>query len=193
MLGPDEFIYPLERLVEFAQRQFVWIREHVANSDTFMPQLSVVLKDPETGEESVTLMALAVPFNTHEEKHSALLQIGMRLYPERKVPVLAVFMSEAWSSRDEKYSAGNGKLPEQDPNREEIVVLFGATFCSKCCCVAHLPVTRNAGKKMQPGEWSELQTEGVRLPLLNSLWAGFGAAAKYGPAVQIARQIVGAD
>jgi hypothetical protein len=140
-------------------------------STSWMPQLTVLIRDPAGGADAINLYALAVPFNTPQEKAGLLQQIGCELYASQKLPVVAVLSTEAWVAPD----AGPGRAPADHPERREVICVHGSTIGGLHMAMRVLPIRRGGNNHIVPGEWGNVETEGVTTKLLNHVWVGFFA------------------
>jgi len=99
-----------------------------AETESYMPLL-VVMEYAESGSFPVNVFALAFEdFNQSETRHSAIFEIGKRVFQEEMQPVAAFLSSEAWirMCKPEDYDP-NRRVSEYDDKREVLIVV-GLTF-----------------------------------------------------------------
>jgi hypothetical protein len=168
-VGPDELRKLVEQLIGLVQRWFSEPR------DGMTPMLLVLTRDgPNVGLNQM-LVALAAPFNEDEEKAETLRHCGRRFCDDRKLPVAAALAGEAWESRQRERKKGE---PRHDPEREEVIVVFGTTLSRKNRLFTRAAVTRDVEKTIALGDFSPPDDKGVTVALLDHFWDGFYEAAK---------------
>lgn len=141
------------------------------SSDSLTPHLLIHLYDTAEAKASDAMVLLYVPFNEHEEKHRTMRDVAARFHREKKFPLAIAFASEAWRSARVSPD-GPYKMPADDPEREEIIVLNALTITAKAVHQSLL-VRRENGKLLRAGEW-ERAPEGakIRNHLLESFFQG---------------------
>lgn len=150
-----------------------WVRDSLADDpDTsWTPTLIVLNLSWPKLEREVHLYVLDVDFNEDEEKHALLYKIARTLYEAKKVPIAAFLTAEAWQSCRRE---GSPRMqPRDDPNRQEIIMVAGLTLGRKLAAMNSLPIRRDHDNRIVPGEFGDLQTQGVESRLLNELFTGF--------------------
>ncbi len=114
-------------LNEICDGQCKWMAECLADGTTesWTPHLTVVFLDLER-KQSLTMMALHVPFNEAREKATAMMNCGIAAagqgLKERKIPVAAVLTSEVWRAPQKSNCE-----PRHNPDREEALLCLAVT------------------------------------------------------------------
>lgn len=126
-------------------------RELSGGSTSLMPQLLVKVRTQPDEPSALILYALAVDFNTTDEKHALMRRLGRDLYTDEKIPVAACMVTEAWTSTQ---APGAPRIePRLDPNRREVLIAQAATngaWSSKAAGttrMVRIPVRRDAGNR----------------------------------------------
>lgn len=119
------------------------------------------------GEPRTDLICIiASEFNEEENKRAVMRQIGSQLYASKQFPLAVVLISEAWMSSQTETQ------PRHDPQREEVIVVFGMDCLRKHTAVGIIPFTRGEGKRIIPGE-PEPITTGCTPYILHHLFDAF--------------------
>lgn len=141
--------------------------------DHIMPMLHVVVWNPKTMEREHEVFGIADSFNDTIEKRAVLHGIGIRLYKEHLMPLAWFLMCEAWVSTQPPDKPRQYILPQDDPERREVAIVFGMGLNSEHVWRgATKEVKRDAENNMRPaGEWEH--PVGAEYPLLTSLLRGF--------------------
>jgi hypothetical protein len=176
VITAEETIATGEELDALAISARAFIEQAIdGSSDSVTPQLLVLLKDPITGRNSVDILVMNIPFNTHTEKHSALYTQGLRYYREQKVPIALTLISEAWISTEETDKPRKYLAPEDDPERVEAVIYHAITM-KNLSRHGYRPVKRDAQQMIHPiGEWEIAPDNSSSAPLLGSFFRGYFA------------------
>jgi hypothetical protein len=127
-------------------------------------------------DEKLTVSALAVPFNTDLEKRVAMMDCGRRCYRDREIPVLVSLACEAWQSEQVVGERRKYLIPEDDPARKEIAIVFTASIVSpQRVAVSTREIVRRgvSGNLCAIGEWSEDDSGTATSPLLMHFFRGF--------------------
>ena len=132
-------------------------------SEDVMPQLVVHVVD-EKGERSMRIYAIAMPFNSPEEKREALYSIGQRLYPERLMPVTAFLISEAWMASESP--AGD------QANKKECVTIAGFGMVPRRTMISTTLVRRDEKKHIHLEGETQIH-DGGKPYLLMQFYKGF--------------------
>jgi hypothetical protein len=139
----------------------------------FAPMLTILAAGIDKRE--VLVFALDVNFNEYEEKVSAEVVLEKEL-----VPCAAALATECWIAgydpKKEEYVQ-----PRHNPNRKEGINLAVVSMLPRRTMVQHILITRATDNTILPGDWSDLQQDGVngvklQANILNRLWYGFGQA-----------------
>ena len=140
-------------------------------STNFPPALFVhaVNKDKSLSQE---LYVLLTDFNEDAEKRDLLRHIGQKCYEEKRAPLAAVLAAECWHSVQRIGTIAPHVEPRHDPARQEGLVIMGVALGGAACSI-YVPVTRDGRNHIVPGEAEALVSAGVRVPLLQHLFAGF--------------------
>jgi hypothetical protein len=147
---------------------------------SWSPKLVANVIDYETGQEEQWIAAIVGDFSTSEEKQGAMFSMGVAMYEAKRLPVLVCLITEAWCTHKLSYGGGTGKMPSNDPDRDEVIVFFGCTFGMKHQLLGLISVDRHPDGYLMPGPKSDLgQGESS---LMEALWTGMATAARRGKA-----------
>ena len=111
---------------------------------------------------------LAMPFNSAVEKKAAMYQLGRELATERHLPMAWFLISEAWASTQKIDEPRKYLMPEDDPERRELVICVGASQKGRQPRFAQsqIEVTRSQRNKMhRAGEWETAEIRSARILL----------------------------
>ncbi|QDT54611.1 hypothetical protein Pan44_26450 [Caulifigura coniformis] len=161
-----------ERLEEFTRDHVTWVEKCVADGDhaDWMPHLSVLCTNMK-GEESVTMMALAIPFNTSKEKVDAMRWAGLQVFQDLKAPTMFVLSVGAWVAPEASCE------PKDHPDRGECLIVCGMSIVNGEAAYAFHSATchRSASNKLIAGPFHRI--EGAALPLMRHVYSGWAAPA----------------
>lgn len=161
-------------LTELMQSHMAWITKCLSDGDhkSWTPSLAALVKAHPDDKGELFLHVLAVPFDEHEEKHDAMMQIGRSIYQAKKIPVAAVLASEAWMSKQRPGQVAEYCEPRHDPMRQEGIIIFGLTIDGKHALITHAPFERDAKENIKAEAFGEIM-KGAKLALLASFYRGF--------------------
>ncbi len=130
-------------------------------------------------EPGLELSCLAMPFNSAAEKAEALRIVGRSMYGRRKAPLAVFLMSEAWSSAQAADEPRKYALPEQDPQRKEVLIYTGCSTDGRFRHGSRV-VRRDAESKMHiDGDWQITEPQHIGgLPLVMRVFEGFDQGRK---------------
>ncbi len=152
-----------------------WIASHLGKGDhdSFAPMLAVTGKDPLSASDKLEMVmyALLVEFNEHDEKHAVMRKIGSEYLKTKRIPLVAVLMSECWMSKRRIGSPDDHCAPRDDPAREEGIQVAALTLIGKRCLMTFAPITRDKKNNIQLGEFIDAQ-DGASSPLIESFYRG---------------------
>lgn len=120
-------VYTDEMLARECENQSRWVADCLADGthESWTPHLTVVFVD-QNQKQSLTMMALHVPFNEADEKALAMrncgIQAGLQALKEKTIPVVAILSSECWRAPQ-----GAKVEPRCHPEREEAVLCLAVT------------------------------------------------------------------
>ncbi len=161
-----------EELHDFTRAQVTWVESCLADGthDGWVPHLSVLAMNMK-GELSTTLMSLAVPFGSADEKQAALRRCGAQVFSDMKAPVCPVLSVEAWMAPD------GGCEPKDHPDRQECVLVCGLSIIDQkaAYCFYRSSVTRDSQNHIIAGPFEHW--EGAQFPLLRHVYQGWATAA----------------
>lgn len=175
----DQFNQQNEQIQSLADREREGLIEKVrkfvdmqieGGTDSLMPHLFVMGLD-----KKLTVSALAVRFNTDLEKRVAIMDCGRRCYRDREMPVLMSLACEAWESHQVTGERRKYLLPEDDPARKEIAIVFTSSVMSPLeVAISTREISRDAvGNLCAVGEWDVHNSGTARSPLLQAFFSGF--------------------
>lgn len=163
----------LDELLGLVRTHAQWVKQCLASPHTsWMPALAVLGREMLGCQGGVIMHALAVPFNSDDEKRGCMRQIGRRLYADQVIPAAAVMSSEAWVATD-PIGKRDPRPPAERPDRREAVVIQGCATGGKPAVSMCMFITRDPSDVIVPGEWEEPNTEGTTTKLLNYIWLGY--------------------
>jgi hypothetical protein len=136
--------------------------------ESLVPQLLIVGKDMD-GEIHLTVCMLAVGFNEDKEKRDALFQVGWKFYENEEVPLAVFLTAEAWLSHERKPHVE----PRHDPDKKEVIVIFGLSLNGDHQRMVHIPVRRQNGKMVGGELQSYGEDDKVQCLLLGHFYRGF--------------------
>ncbi len=122
----------------------------IAGGDcSFAPQLLVACLRLNQGPE-MQVFYIAQPFNSVVEKRGAMVRIGRRLHQERRLPIVAVFASEAWTASYNPKRPRPWILPEEAPDRREVIQVAGLAVGTGPAAFTTLPIGRDPNNRLVP-------------------------------------------
>jgi hypothetical protein len=136
--------------------------------ESLIPQLVIVGKSM-SGEVGLTVCMLAVDFNEDNEKRGTLFGMGYKFYENEEVPLAIFLATEAWLSHKK------GMEPRQDPDKEEVIVIFGLSWNGEHQSMVHIPVSRENGKLIAGAVQTHEADGKVECFLLRHFFQGFVA------------------
>lgn len=112
-------------------------------------------------------------FNNAETKTKVLKQIGAQVSQMKLVPVAVFMASEAWVSMGTKEQPPDmNRMPSQDPNRKECIMVAGKTIMKDCQIGMMILIKRDAdGNMIRDGETTI--TNEIDTHLLNQFFTGY--------------------
>lgn len=124
------------------------------------------------------VFSIAGPFNSVVEKRGAMVRIGRRLHQERRLPIVAVFASEAWAASYNPQRPRPWILPEDAPDRREVIQVAGLAVGRRAAAFTTLPIGRDPNDRMVPaGAWADvIASSKVSIPLLAEMFRAFALA-----------------
>ena len=174
MFIPDVNSVPAtaEELLAMVREQAAWVETCLQTlHSSWTPNLAIKCRDlAESSKDGKwIMMALAVDFNTDEEKHRTMFQIGQRLYRDQVMPACVVFTCEAWQAEQKVPHV----QPKDCPDRKEVIVLMGASLGNGHLVHASMPISRDRLDMIVPSKFPEPITSGLQMNLLGHLWRGY--------------------
>jgi hypothetical protein len=119
--------------------------------DNFIPAL-VVLGEPGNDKDPRKSVTIAMmPDFDMARRHEILMGVGARFGREGKLVRAIFFVTEAWVSLQESDCPRKYALPEQDPDRKEVIQVAGMAYDGRSC-LAQIAVTRNKRDRIIAGE-----------------------------------------
>jgi hypothetical protein len=115
-------------------------------SQDFTPTLVVHSFDPDTSDPRDPVTVCPLLGYDVDKRREILHATGELFGRDLKLLRAVFFLSEAWISRDRSYG-----LPENDPARQEVIIIGGLTIDGRSC-LGRVHVTRDAANNMVAGE-----------------------------------------
>lgn len=112
------------------------------------------------------------PFGTEVEKIATLSNIGRLYYGRRTMPMAWTLISAAWLSHQLETEPRTFLTPEDDPNRQDVLVCMTMSMAGKVW-VSHIPLSESGTAKRAAGPWCDSEDGAAGSPLLSSFARGF--------------------
>lgn len=147
-----------EGIYKLTQQQFDELFDGAVSFTTMMlndkpnhiaPMLTVLVAADNVKDRHIMAIAIAVDFNTWEQKEAIMTKIGGQLAEQKHVALAAVLISEAWISTELE------KMPRESSNRREAIVIAGTSADRELQKITVQPVRR-----FEDGDHGPMSAEG---------------------------------
>lgn len=148
-LMPDsEFNAALESAANSARGLLLTTRPR---SFTPMMHLCQFSLDGATGELTPFMTIVLLSGFNMDLRRQTLDKLGAQMGRDMAIIRAAFFLSEAWVSMQPANEPRKYRLPEDDPNRQEVITVAGLTLDGRAA-MAKIDVRRDKSERMIPGE-----------------------------------------
>jgi hypothetical protein len=185
MIDHEKIPATRDEIASMMRAHSAWITSslNVPHTD-WRPSVAVVCRDLEGGPDQTVMFALVVPFNTPDEKRTAMEGVGRYLFKEKCVPALAILSSEAWMAT--RQPGEEGKPPAECADRVEVIILTAIPFLSpktpgkvEFVGFQKMPFGRDPAGVILPGPWHDpVIDERSESQILMHVWRGYLEAAR---------------
>lgn len=169
------YLITADEFKTFVDAQIVATRARLVEKPTsLLPMMAVLTRDQE-GKDGLILAALDVEFNEADEKRTALMAVGRKVFEARVVPLAVSLSCEAWVTQQDKIPPGCE--PRHSAQRQEAAILIAASMGNTFQKMDAVIVARDEEGRMIAGEDRDYDAGSARSFLLNYFFRGYAEAA----------------